>query len=195
MDALAHAIEGYTNMRANIMSDMYAETAIKLIAENLRLAYYKGSKNLESRYNMALAATIAVKVMDFTGGGIIVHGMGHSLQSFVHISHGTSLAILLPYAMEFNMHVDQRKYTRIAELLGEKTDGIPLREAASKAVEAVKKLSLDMALPQRLREVGIKKEQIPLIVDNLFTLNLKSVNSNPRECTREDAKKIYESAW
>jgi len=195
MDALSHAIEGYTTPKANPVSDMFNESAIKLVADNLRIAYYKGSKNLQARQNMAIAASNATIGLIMGGGAILVHAMGHSLQMKVHCTHGVSCSIMLPHVMEFNKFADPEKYARIAELMGEKIDGLPLRDAAQKAVDAVRKLTLDIGMPQRLRDIGVKKEQLPQFVDILFTVNTRMLNSNPRVCTREDATRIYEAAW
>ena len=196
MDALSHAIEGYTNtIKASIISDMFNESAIKLVADNLRTTYYKGSKNLEARHDMAIAASNACIGLIMAGGAILNHGMAHSLQMEAHCTHGVSCSIMLPHVMEFNMLVNPAKYARIAELMGEKIEGLPLRDAARRAVEAVRKLTLDIGMPQRLRDIGVKKEDIPRFVDILFTINLRMANNNPRDCSREDAIKIYEAAW
>jgi len=195
IDALSHAIEGYTSIKANVVSDMLAETVIRLVADNLRLAYCKGSKNLEARYNMAIVSSLAMHV-PLTASTILPHGMGHSLQTEIKCTHGVSCSIMLPYVMEFNLLVNQSKYARIAELMGEKVAALSLQDAARKAVEAVRQLTLDLGMPQRLRDIGVKKEQIPRFVDILFTpVNLRFVNNNPRDCSREDAKRIFEAAW
>jgi alcohol dehydrogenase class IV len=196
MDVLSHAIEGYTSLKSNVMSDMFAETTIKLVAENLRTAYCKGSRNLEARYNMAIAATFASKVFDLSIGANINHGMGHTLQSMgVHCTHGVSCTIMLPHTMEFNMIANLPKYARIAELMGEKVEGLSLRGAAHKAVDEVRNLASDIAMPQRLQDIGVKKEDIPKLVDILFTFSAGCVDRNPRNLTREDAASIFEAAW
>ena len=195
IDALCHAIEGYTSIKANVVSDMLSETVIRLVADNLRLAYCKGSKNLEARYNMAIAASLAIHCV-LTSSAVLPHGMGHSLQSEVKCTHAVSCSIMLPHVMEFNLLVDQPKYTRMAELMGERVEGLSLQDAARKAVEAVRKLTIDLGIPQRLRDIGMKKEQIPRVVDILFTpVNVWRVNNNPRDCSREDAARIFEAAW
>jgi len=195
MDALSHAIEAYTNNQASIVSDMLAERAIKLISDSLRIACYRGSKDLDARSNMAIAAYYATIALIMSGGAQLVHGMGHSLQMKAHCTHGVSCSIMLPYVMEFNVLADESKYARIAELMGEKVEGLPLRDAAEKAVEAVRKLTLDIGMPQRLRDIGVKKEEISGFVDILFTVNLRQVNNNYRSCSRESATKIFEAAW
>lgn len=195
MDALSHAIEGYISIKAGVVSDMLAEAVIKLIGNSLRPAFFMGAKNLEARYNMAVASSLAIHAV-LTSTSILNHGMAHSLQIKAESTHGVLCSIMLPHVMEFNMLVCQPKYARLAELMGEKVDGLPLRDAAQKGIDAVRKLSLDIGMPKRLRDIGIKKEDIPRFVDTLFTpVNMRFVTNNPRLCSREDAAKILEQAW
>jgi alcohol dehydrogenase class IV len=100
IDALVHAIETYVSVNATPFSDILAIEAIRLIAENLPIAYAKGG-NLEARYNMALAANLAG--LAFTSGGLgAVHGLAYVLGTEYHLSHGRSNAIMLPHVMEYN---------------------------------------------------------------------------------------------
>lgn len=195
MDTLSHAIEAYISSKANVVSDMIAETTLRLVVENLRSAYGKGSKDLEARFNMAVAASKGSMALSAAGGAILNHGMGYALQMESDCTHGVSCSIMLPYIMEFDMLVDQTKYARMAELMGEKIEGCSLRDAGRKAVAAVRQLSSDVNMPQRLRDIGIKKEQIPGLVDMLFKFSLRHVSNNPRNCSREDAARIFEAAW
>jgi len=195
MDALAHALEGYTNVRANVVSDMFAEKAITLVSDNLRGAHFKGNLNPEARYNMSIAASLAILAFNTGGGPTLTHGIGHSLQAKVHCTHGTSCAIVLPHVMAFNMPSNLPRFARIAELMGEKVDGLSCRDAAQRAADAVKKLSRDVGMPQGLRDVALKKETIPEIVDVLFNVNARTLGNNPRDCSKEDALKILEAAW
>jgi len=189
LDALIHAIEAYINLRANPISDMFAEAAIRLIASNLRVAYCKGSMDVEARYNMSIAASLAIVAFRSGTGSILNHGLGHSLQSKVHTTHGESCSIFLPHVLEFN------KLARLAELMGEKVNNLSLQDAARKAIDAVRSLSRDVGIPQRLRDIGVKKEDLPTVVDILFTVNPNAVSNNPRDCSRDDALRILEAAW
>lgn len=194
MDAFVHAFEPYTCLNPHVVSDMFSETAIKLISDNLRVAYYKGAENLEARYNMAIASSLGIVPL-FIAGTALVHAMGQSLQIEANCSHGLSCALMLPYVMEFNVLTCPTRYARVAELMGEKIEGLTQREAAAKAIEAVRKLIADVGLPQRLRDIGVKKEQFPRFLDILFSVNNEGVKTNPRDCSREDAARIYEAAW
>ena len=194
MDALSHGIEAYTTWKANIISDMCAEKCIQLVAENLRIAYAKGSKHLEARYKLSIAAALGMQAVMCSAAGI-VHSMNYPIGVKAHITHGAAISIMLPHVMEFNLIGNPAKYARIAQLMGEDISGLSEIEAARKSVEAVRKLSQDVGMPQRLRDVGIKKEDIPGFVDYLFEFQLYGMENNARDLTREEATKIYEAAW
>lgn len=122
IDALTHAFEGYLCPTPNIVADMIAEMAIKLISENLRPAYDDGAHNLDARYNMAIAATYAMSTL-FISGLSIYHPMGHSLQIEARTTHGISLYLVMAPIMEFNLTTTPNRFARIAELMGEKNRG------------------------------------------------------------------------
>lgn len=192
IDALSHVFEAYLCTTPNILSDTMAEMTIKLVSENLRVAYYNGS--LEARYNMAIAATYAMSTV-FMSGLSLYHAMGQSLQIEAKTTHGISLYLVMPPIMEFNLMATPQRFARIAELMGEKIEGLPLRKAALKSIDAVKQLGTDIGLPQRLRDIGVKKEQIPRFVDILFTTYAERTRTNARPLSRQDATKLYESIW
>jgi alcohol dehydrogenase class IV len=97
--------------------------------------------------------------------------------------------------MEFNMIATLEKQARIAELMGEDVEGLSLPDKARRAIEAVRKLSVAVGMPQRLRDIGMKKEDIETAVDVLFKYQMGLVNNNPRHCSREEAIKIFEAVW
>ncbi len=198
IDALSHAFEAYLCPTPNILADTLAEMTIKLISENLRTAYRNGAQNLEARYKMAIAATYAMSTLFISGptpNVSLYHAMGHSLQIEAKTTHGISLYLVMPVIMEFNLMATPERFARIANLMGEKVEGLPLREAASKSIDAVKQLAMDTGLPQRLRDIGVKKEQIPKFVEVLFNNYAGRIKANPRPLSRDDAIKLYESAW
>jgi len=193
MDALCHAIEGYTSWKANILTETLTERAISLVAGNLRVAYAKGSKHIEARYKMALAAALAMIGLR-TSGSYIVHSMSYILNNKAHLSHGTACALMLPYVMEFNLAGDMERFARVAELMGEKTDGLSLREKAERSVTAVRCLSADVGLPRTLGEVGIKEGDIPEIIDYVFKFHSYQIENNPRYVRREDLERLLRAA-
>jgi alcohol dehydrogenase len=193
-DAFCHAFEAYTGLKANLVSEALDEMAMRLIGENLRTAYFEGARNPDARYKMAVAASFAMASVSMSQAGL-PHAMGHVVQDIVPTSHSNSLSVLIPYIMEFNREVCQEKYARVAALFGEKVEGLSPAEASPKAVEAVKKLIADLKLPARMRDLGVKKSDIPHLVELLFTVMIRNVGNNPRPVAREDAAKIFEAAW
>jgi alcohol dehydrogenase class IV len=189
MDALSHAIEAYTSWKANLIADMFAEEAIKLISENLRMAYAKGSKHIDARTKMAMAAGLAMLALR-SSSSYIVHSLSYPLGNQTDLSHGAACSIMLPPVMEFNLIGNLEKFARIAWLMGEETEGLSLREKAKRSVGAVRRLSMDLGLKQRLSEVGINEDHIPAIVDYVFKFHSYQVENNPRDLNREDVTQI-----
>lgn len=194
MDALTHAIEAYVSCKATIIGDMFGEAAIRLISEHLRMAYAKGNKNVEARYNMSIAATLASGALQASHAGL-AHCMDGLIVQKAKISHGAALSILLPYVMEFNLVAVPGKFTRIAELMGEKIDGLSIMDAARKAPEAVRGLCRDIGMVQKLSDVGISDADILQIVDDFVAIWIDLANLiNPRDVTPADVERIFKAA-
>lgn len=193
MDALVHGIESYTSWKANIVSNMFAEKSIGLISGNLRAAYSQGKDNMETRFNMAIGAALGFSFI-FSGLGLS-HAMSYPLQMTSHISHGASCSIMLPYVMEFNLPVSEGKYAKIAHLMGENVECLSLQCKARKAIDAAVQLSKDVGMPQRMRDVGIKKEDIPGFVENVLEFQPHVIEVNARRAENKDLTKIFEAAW
>ena len=193
MDALSHAIEAYTSWKASTIGDMLAEKAIRLISENLRIAYAKGSKHIQARYHMAVAAGLATLALR-SSASYIVHSFSYPLCMKARLSHGAACSLMLPVVMEFNLIGNLDKFARVAWLMGERLEGLPLREQAQKAVEAVRRLSSDLKLKQTLGEAKIDETHIPWIVDYVFRFHSYQVENNPRDLNREDVEQILHAA-
>lgn len=184
MDALTHAIEGYTTRAAWEMSDMFHIKAIELIAQNLRASVNGDNKGAE---NMALAQYIAG--MGFSNVGLgIDHAMAHTLSAYYDVPHGKACAMLLPISMEFNQDYTGEKYREIARVFGVKdVDKMSQKEYRLAAIEAVKQLSTDVGIPLVCEE--IKKEDL----DNLAKDALADAcyPGNPREASFEQVKEMF----
>lgn len=190
MDALTHAVEGYITKGAHVISDMFEVKAIELIAKHLRGAVT--DKNIKDMEGMSIAQYVAG--MGFSNVGLgIVHSMAHPLGAIFDIPHGVANAILLPIVMEFNMPVCIDKYANIAKAMGEKVHHMDKNEAAKLAVEAVKKLSKDVHIPENLRALNIKEEDLPrLAKDALADI---CTGGNPRDVTLDDILSLYKKAY
>ena len=192
MDALTHAIESYITPGAWTMSDMFEEKAIELIHKHLYNAVQDG-KNVEAREGMAEAQYIAG--MGFSNVGLgIVHSMAHPLGAFYDTPHGVANALLLPYVMEYNAESPSRaKYLGIAKAMGVDTDGMSVDEGVKAAIEAVKALSVSIGIPQRLNEIGVKKEDLHDLAVAAF--NDVCTGGNPRPTSVEEIEKLYHTAY
>jgi alcohol dehydrogenase len=194
-DALTHAIEAFISAKANIISDMAAQTAIRLIAANLRPAFGKGSKNMEARYNMTVGAALAMHAVADASSGM-VHYMNEPLGKKAGIPHGQACAILLPVAMQFNLVANPGKFAQIAEMLGENISGLSLMDAASRSVESVKRLIRDLEMPQSMSAVGITENDIPALVEEVAATKTQVLaETNCRDMSRADIIRIYQMAF
>jgi len=191
MDALSHAVEAYTSQNASPMTDLYALEAIRLIGTHLRTAVANGS-DLTARDGMAKASMYAGIAIGNAGTNI-VHALAYPLQGQHRVTHGVANSLLLPYGMEFNALSNLLKFAAVTEALGEPIAGLSPRAAAAKSAEACRLLSLDVGIPQRMREVGIKPEHLADLVDGAMKMTRLWAN-NPRQVSTEDARAILEKA-
>ena len=187
MDALTHAIEGYITKGAWEMSDMFHLEAIRLISKHLRGAV---ANTPEGREGMALGQYIAG--MGFSNVGLgIVHSMAHPLGAVYNTPHGVANAIILPTVMEYNAPATGEKYREIARAMGVKgVDEMSQEEYRKAAIGAVRQLSLDVGIPQSLKDI-VKKEDIPFLAQSAMDDACRP--GNPKDPTLEDIIKLYES--
>ncbi|MGI6096797.1 MAG: iron-containing alcohol dehydrogenase [Dethiobacteria bacterium] len=186
MDALTHAIEAYTNINNNPVAELAALEAVRLISENLRPAVAKGD-NLKARHGVLLGTLFAGIAFANAVLGV-VHAITSPLGGYFPVPHGVVNAILLPPAMEYNKNACIDKFVKIAEAMGENIEGLSKLEAADKAIEAVKRLSKDVGIPESLSEIGVKEELLPEIAAEA----IKNVNIplNPRQPSEKDLIQI-----
>ncbi|WP_026476482.1 iron-containing alcohol dehydrogenase [Alkaliphilus transvaalensis] len=190
MDALTHAVEAYMSTIATPVTDSAALMAIKLIAENLRTAVANG-ENFEARNNMAYAQFLGGMAFNNASLGY-VHAMAHQLGGFYDLPHGVCNAILLPHVERFNLISNPKRLADIAVAMGENIEGLSVRDAADKALDAIVKLSEDIGIPKGLTELGVKEEDLSIMADNA----MKDACSftNPRKATKEDVINIFKNA-
>lgn len=190
MDALTHAIESYTSLSNDPISEALSSQAIKLIAGSIRAAVAKGDANKKARYDMMLGSTLAATGFTNTILGIC-HSMAHPLGGIHHIGHGVANAIMLPIIMEFNLLGNPEKFKDIAMFLGEDVSGLSLMDAAHKAVDAVQKLNQDIGIPG-LSDLGVTEADVQLLAEEAMKGGDRW--TNPRNTTLEDFVKMYTQA-
>ena len=185
MDALTHAIEGYITTGAWELSDMFHLKAIEIISNSLRGAV---ENTPEGREGMALGQYVAG--MGFSNVGLgIVHSMAHPLGALYDTPHGVANAIILPTVMEYNAPATGEKYRNIAKAMGvDGVDGMTLDEARKAAVNAVKKLSKDVGIPENLKDI-VKPEDVDFLAQSAYDDACRP--GNPRETSVEEIKELY----
>lgn len=188
MDALTHAIEGYTTKGAWELSDMFHLKAIELISKNLRdsVKEAKAGKPGSGRGGMALGQYIAG--MGFSNVGLgIDHAMAHTLSAHYDTPHGVACAMLLPIAMEFNKPVVAKRLADVAVAMGVDTEGMDTESAADAAIEAVRKLSSDVDIPticEGLTEGDLNQLASDAMSDACFP-------GNPRDASHEEVVDLF----
>ncbi len=188
MDALTHAIEGYTTKAAWELTDMFHLKAIELISKNLRdaVAEAKSGQPGSGREGMALAQYIAG--MGFSNVGLgIDHAMAHTLSAHYDTPHGVACAMLLPIAMEFNKPVVAERLADVARAMGVDTTGMSVDEAADAAIAAVRQLSEDVNIPKVCE--AIKADELDQIADD--ALADACYPGNPREADRDTVVELF----
>lgn len=190
MDALTHAIEGYTTLAAWELADTLNLKAIELIAKNLRKAV---ANDPDGREGMALGQYVTGMAFSNVGLGV-VHGMAHPLSAFYDTPHGVANAVLLPYVMAFNAPYTGEKFREIARAMGVKgVDEMSEKEYRKAAIDAVKQLSMDVGIPQTLKEIGVKKEDLDALAD--AAMADVCTGGNPRPCKKELVLEVYKTAY
>jgi len=191
MDALTHAIEGFTTKGAWELTDMLHLKSIEIIARALRGA--ANDNDSKARGDMALGQYIAG--MGFSNVGLgIVHSMAHPLGAFYDTPHGVANAVLLPYVMEYNADYTGDKFKEIARAMGvADLDSMSASEFRKAAIDAVKKLSADVGIPEKLNEIGVLEADLMELSKSAFAD--VCTGGNPRDTSIEEIYDIYKTAY
>jgi alcohol dehydrogenase len=209
IDALTHAIEGFTAIEndafplpsgektvyqgKNPIADLMAQEAITLVGKFLRRAVKDGS-DLEARDGMALAATLGG--LAFSNSGVaLVHAMEYPVGGAVHVSHGAGNGLLLPYVMRFNLPKRPREFVLIGGALGVAKLSGNLEDTAETTIRAIEQLRVDIGIPTRLRDIGVKEEMLPGFASKAFAIK-RLMRVNPRMPQSEnEILDIYRAAF
>ena len=185
MDALTHAIEGYTTKGANIITDMFNLKSIELIAKSLRGAV---ENTAEGREGMALGQYLTG--MGFSNCGLgIVHSMAHGLGALYDTPHGVANAIILPTVMEYNKEAVGEKLREVAKAMGVPgTENMSKEEYQKAAIDAVKKLAEDVGIPKDLKNI-VKPEDVDFLSQSAMDDACRP--GNPRDPKFEEIKELF----
>ena len=197
MDALCHAIESYTCLQKNPLSDAYSISAINIIRENLILSVKNGN-NKSTRLAMANASLMAGIAFSNSMVGII-HAIGHSLGSICHIPHGEAMAILMPHCMRFNKDKLEKEYSELLlYIAGPEVYSSTKKDfRADEAIKYVEMLLDELhtlsGLPRKLSEIGVNKNQFEDIAKK--AINDGAIIVNPKQESIEEIIEILNNAY
>jgi alcohol dehydrogenase len=164
--------------------------AIELVAGNLRSAVANG-QDMPARDNMCYAQYLAGMAFNNASLGH-VHAMAHQLGGFYDLPHGVCNAILLPHVERFNMIAKMDRFVDIAVAMGEKVEGLSVRDAAEKALDAIQTLSKDIGIPAGLDQLGVKEKDLKIMAEN--AQKDACGLTNPRCPNLDDVIQIYKNA-
>lgn len=209
IDALTHAIEAYTAIDYDQLAVAnphepvayegrhplgmcLAEKAIELIGQHLVAAVQDGG-NQAARDGMALAATTAG--LAFSNCAVaLVHALEYPIGAVLHCSHGAGNGLLLPHVMRYNLPERTGSFAKIAALLGENVIGLSELAAAERSIVAVERIARAIGIPQRIRDLGGTREQLPAFAEKAFAIK-RLMGTNPRLPTQADLLAILEAAF
>ncbi|HEX68600.1 MAG TPA: iron-containing alcohol dehydrogenase [bacterium] len=191
MDAFSHAIEALWAKKSNPLIKPLAREAIKLIFQNLPLAFSQG-ENLIAREKLLYASLLAGISIN-SAGTTLVHAMGYPLTTLYDLPHGIANAILLPYVMEFNFPAIRGFLAQLSEWLGESFHTAQ-RLKAWEGIQAVVYLADLVGIPYSLERIGVKEEEIRNLTEIAWEAQ-RNIQNNPRETKMEDIEEIYRRAW
>ena len=198
MDAMTHAVEAYTCLGHNPISDAYATAAIRKISENL-IFVLDNPKDANGRLELAQASTMAGIAFSNSMVGL-VHSIGHAAGAVAHVPHGLAMSLFLPYVLEYNLDTNS---DRTADLLlhlagADVYAATPTSQRAQKAIQFIRELRDTLyertKLPRTLQETGkVQKSQLDEIAQK--ALDDGSIIYNPKEASLADIKSVLEKAW
>jgi alcohol dehydrogenase len=190
LDVLTHAIEAFVSIAATPLTDVQAKNAISLVANYLRPSV-ASKLNEEAKAKMAMASLQAGLAFSNAILGA-VHAMSHAIGGRFPLLHGEVNSVLLPHVMEFNFIAAPKKFRTIAELCGEDVRTLSDGEAGRKAIDFVKRLSLDIGAPQRLSDMGLTGEGLAEM--SQIALEDACMITNPRDITVTDVQNLFKQA-
>ena len=213
MDALGHAIEGYTTHRYDDLlrpedpadrpvyagrtgfTEMFSEKAIDLLSSNVRPAVNNGD-DIEARGAMLKGALFGA-IAGLTAGASLAHAMAYPVGNNYHTYHGETIAALTPAStLGYNVASDPPRFANVAEMLGADTSGMSTREAADEAREEFVRLQRDLnVLPSGLNELtGITAEDTGALAESTVESQQRLLRCNPRPVTKPDVEAVFNDA-
>ncbi len=191
MDALVHAIEACVSIASSKITDLQALEAIRIVRKNLKSAI-EYPLDMKFRNSMMIGSLLAGIAFSNASLGL-VHSMAHSLGGYYDLSHGLCNGIMLEYVFDFNFESASEQYFRVAEALGLDLNGLSYEQKKIKIKEDLISFGKSIGISNSLSEVGVKKEDIPLLARHV--INDPCIVTNPREPSLKDIENIYGRAF
>lgn len=205
VDAMVHAIEAYTTrMKKNVMSDVLAKEALRLLSRNIRTVCLDNPKDIKARSDMLLGSCIAGVAFNNAPVGA-VHALAYPLGSHFHITHGLSNSVMLPHVMDFNRGIEYGAalYAELAPHISEKLEkdgvggvskgGAADQAAAEALIRELQALLVDLKMKNKLTLMGIEATDVDLLTQEAWKQQ-RLLPNNVREVAIEDIKAMYTEA-
>ncbi|HEU4551698.1 MAG TPA: iron-containing alcohol dehydrogenase [Chitinophaga sp.] len=191
IDALTHCLEAYTNNFAHPVTDLIALEGVRLIARYLQRACDNG-RDMEARAQVALGSMYGGMCLGPVNTAA-VHALSYPLGVTYHVPHGLSIALLLPYVMEFNLPAAPQRHAQIGLAVGA-APGQPDIDTALQGIELIKQLIRSCGLPASLDELNIPFDSIDKMAEDALKIQ-RLLKNNVRSVTHQDAVNIYRAAF
>ena len=192
-DAFIHAVEGYVAVKSTPLSDMMALEAVRIIYENLPVAFADG-ENMTARYYMSYGSMLGGIVLNLAGGSSS-HALGYPIGSKYHVPHGVGCMLTFLVIMEYFAMASVHKFARMAQAMGVRTEGMSLRQAAEQAVEEMRKLTDYIEIPHKLSAINMDRTLIESFAKSVVANQQRLLTNGPRKLTEKDIRTIYERSY
>jgi alcohol dehydrogenase len=192
-DAFIHAVEGYVAVKSTPLSDMMALEAVRIIYENLPVAFADG-ENMTARYYMSYGSMLGGIVLNLAGGSSS-HALGYPIGSLYHVPHGVGCMLTFLVIMEYFAMASVHKFARMAQAMGVRTEGMSQRQAAEQAVEEMRKLADYIEIPHKLSAINMDRTLIESFAKSVVANQQRLLTNGPRKLTEKDIRTIYERSY
>src|SRR6516225_4931243 len=182
--AVDHAVEDICSVDGQPISEGAAFHALRLLGKGLA-AVKADPTDLNARLECQIGAWMSMVGSQTGVSKGASHGIGHVLGGTADVPHGYTSCVMLPHVLRFNHPVNGKKQARVSEALGQPDEP---------AAEVIAGLISALGLPTRLRDVGVKQEQLDLIAEG--SMHDRWIHTNPRKIDGPAViRTLLDAAW